>query len=260
MDRHNIHGIFLGTGTSQGVPVIGCGCPVCHSNDPRDSRLRTAFYLDVDGVHFVIDAGCDFRQQMLTNNITSLDAIFITHEHKDHLAGLDDIRPFNFMKHEALPIFAEHRVVEAIKREFSYVFVDNPYPGAPMMNVQEISESAFDYMGITIQPLRVKHLELPILGYRIGQFAYITDASFISDETMNLLQGVEILVINSLRFEKHYSHFCVSEALEIIKKINPKQAYLTHCSHGMGLYAETSKILPENVFVAYDGLHITSKE
>lgn len=256
MNRYNIQGIFLGTGTSQGVPVIGCDCAVCNSSDPRDHRMRTSFFLDVDGVHFVIDAGCDFRQQMLTNKITSLDALLITHEHKDHMAGLDDIRPFNFMKHEALPIFAEQRVVEAIKREFSYVFVEKPYPGSPMMNVQEITEQAFEYKGITIQPLRVKHLTLPIFGYRIGQFAYITDASFIPEETMNLLEGVECLVINALRFEEHYSHFCVPQAIEIIKKINPKQAYLTHCSHGIGFYAETNKTLPENINLGYDGLHI----
>lgn len=256
MNRYNIQGIFLGTGTSQGVPVIGCDCAVCNSSDSRDHRMRTSFFLDVDGVHFVIDAGCDFRQQMLTNKITSLDALLITHEHKDHMAGLDDIRPFNFMKHEALPIFAEKRVVEAIKREFSYVFVEKPYPGSPMMNVQEITEQAFEYKGITIQPLRVKHLTLPIFGYRIGQFAYITDASFIPEETMNLLEGVECLVINALRFEEHYSHFCVPQAIEIIKKINPKQAYLTHCSHGIGFYAETNKTLPENINLGYDGLHI----
>lgn len=256
MNRYSIHGIFLGTGTSQGVPVIGCECAVCHSSDSRDKRLRTAFFLDVDGVHLVIDAGCDFRQQMLTNNITSLDALLITHEHKDHLAGLDDIRPFNFMRHEAMPIFAEQRVVDAIKREYSYVFAEHPYPGSPMMNVQTITEEPFEYEGITIQPLRVLHLNLPIFGYRIGQFAYITDASSIPPETMALLEGVECLVINSLRFEPHYSHFCVSQALEIIQTLQPKQAYLTHCSHSMGFYAETSKILPPNVFLAYDGLKI----
>lgn len=256
MERYNIKGIFLGTGTSQGVPVIGCDCPVCNSKDFHDRRLRTAFFLDVDGVHFVIDAGCDFRQQMLANKITSLDALLITHEHKDHMAGLDDIRPFNFMKNEALPIFAERRVVDAIKREFAYVFEEHPYPGAPMMNVQEISEQSFEYKGIRIQPLRVRHLNLPILGYRIGQFAYITDASFIPEETINLLEGVEYLVVNSLRFEPHYSHFCVSQALDLIEKVNPKQGYLTHCSHGIGFYAVTSKRLPEHVNLAYDGLTI----
>lgn len=259
MERYSIKGIFLGTGTSQGIPVIGCKCPVCNSTDSRDSRLRTAFFLSVNGVHFVIDAGCDFRQQMLNNKITSLDAILITHEHKDHLAGLDDIRPFNFMKYLPLPIFAEERVVKAIKREFHYAFAENPYPGAPMMNIQEITEQSFEYKGITIQPLRVTHLNLPILGYRIGQFAYITDASTIPEETMKLLNGVEILVINALRFKQHYSHFNVAQALEIIQKISPKRAYLTHCSHDIGFYTETSKILPKNVFLAYDGLQIRTK-
>jgi len=256
MNRYSIHGIFLGTGTSQGVPVIGCNCTVCKSSDRRDNRMRTAFFLDVEGVHIVIDAGCDFRQQMLANGIVSLDALLITHEHKDHMAGLDDIRPFNFMRHEAMPIFAEHRVVEAIKREFSYVFAEHPYPGAPMMNVQEIDEQPFEYMGIQIQPLRVRHLNLPILGYRIGQFAYITDASYIPPETMALLDGVECLVINALRFEKHYSHFCVSQAIEIIQTIKPKDAYLTHCSHSMGLYVDACKLLPEHVHLAYDGLRL----
>ena len=256
MEQYTINGIFLGTGTSQGVPVIGCNCAVCHSQDKRDKRLRTAFFLDVNGVHFVIDAGCDFRQQMLTNNITSLDAILITHEHKDHMAGLDDIRPFNFMKHEPLPIFAEQRVVEAIKREYSYVFKEHPYPGAPMMNVQEITEEAFSYKGITIQPLRVNHMTLPIFGYRIGQFAYITDASFIPETTMKLLKGIDILVINALRFREHYSHFNVSQAIEVIQKIKPRQAYLTHCSHDIGFYEKTSKTLPPDIFLAYDNLQI----
>ncbi|MCQ2959467.1 MAG: MBL fold metallo-hydrolase [Bacteroidales bacterium] len=255
-----MHGIFLGTGTSQGVPVIGCNCVVCNSSDPRDNRLRTSFFLDVEGVHIVIDAGCDFRQQMLRNHIVSLDALLITHEHKDHLAGLDDIRPFNFMHFTPLPIYAEHRVVEAIKREFAYVFVENPYPGSPMMNVQEITVQPFEFKGIKIQPLRVNHLKLPILGYRVGQFAYITDCSFIPEETMEMLDGVECLVINALRFEEHYSHFCVSQALEVINKVKPKQAYLTHCSHDIGFYEETSLILPENVFLAYDGLQIDLKK
>lgn len=256
MNKYTIHGIFLGTGTSQGVPVIGCNCAVCHSSDPHDKRLRTAFFLDVDGVHFVIDAGCDFRQQMLTNNITSLDALLITHEHKDHLAGLDDIRPFNFMRNEAMPIFAEQRVIDAIKREYSYVFAEHPYPGSPMMNIQTINEEAFEYKGIEIQPLRVTHYKLPIFGYRIGQFAYITDASYIPPETMELLDGVEYLVINALRFKEHYSHFCVSQALEIIHKLHPVHAYLTHCSHDIGFYENTSKILPKNVTLGYDGLNI----
>lgn len=259
MNRYNIEGVFLGTGTSQGVPVIGCTCKVCQSTDFHNKRLRSAFFLNVDGVHFVIDAGPDFRQQMLQNAIMSLDAILITHEHKDHLAGLDDIRPFNFMKHEALPIFAEHRVVEAIHREFSYVFAEHAYPGAPMMNVQEITESPFEYKGITIQPLRVLHWQLPILGYRIGQFAYITDASFISEGTMHQLEGVEILVINALRYRKHYSHFSISEALDIVSQLKPKQAYFTHMNHDID-YAEACKQIPETVFLGYDGLQIHSKK
>lgn len=254
--RYNIHGIFLGTGTSQGVPVIGCECAVCKSLDSHDKRLRTAFFLDVNGVHIVIDAGPDFRQQMLTNKIVSLDALLITHEHKDHLAGLDDIRPFNFMMHQALAIFGENRVIEAIRKEYSYVFKKHKYPGVPMMNVQEITEQAFEFSGITIQPLRVKHMDLPIFGYRIGQFAYITDASMIPQETMDLLEGVEVLVINALCFRPHYSHFSVSQALEIIEKLHPKKAYLTHMSHDIGFYAETSKLLPPNVYFGYDGLEI----
>lgn len=259
MERYTIHGTFLGTGTSQGIPVIGCKCAICNSTDFHDQRLRTAFYLDINNIHLVIDTGPDFRQQMLTNKITSIDGILITHEHKDHLAGLDDIRPFNFMKSEAMPIFAEHRVAEAIRREFHYVFKEekDKYPGVPMMELHEITEEAFDFKGIHIQPLRVLHMKLPIFGYRIGQFAYITDASSISDETMHLLDGVECLVINALRFKEHYSHFCVSQAIDVINKIQPKQAYFTHMSHDIGLYAETSKKLPENIYLGYDGLQIT---
>ncbi len=256
MKRYNIHGIFLGTGTSQGIPVIGCDCAVCKSQNPLDHRLRTAFYLCVDDVNFVIDTGPDFRQQMLTNNITKLDAVLVTHEHKDHLAGLDDIRPFNFMNFTAMPIFAEHRVADVIRKEFSYVFVEHKYPGVPMMDLQEISDKPFDFKGITIQPLRVLHMELPIYGFRIGQFAYITDASNIPEETMNLLEGVEVLVINALRYKPHYSHFCVNQSLEIIEKLKPKQAYFTHMSHDIGLYDEVYNTFPENVHLGYDGLQI----
>lgn len=256
MKRYNIHGIFLGTGTSQGIPVIGCNCAVCISKNPRDQRLRTAFYLNVDGVNFVIDTGPDFRQQMLANKITKLDAVLVTHEHKDHLAGLDDIRPFNFMNFTAMPIFAEHRVADVIRKEFSYVFVEHKYPGVPMMDLHEITNEPFDFKGITIQPLRVLHMELPIYGFRIGQFAYITDASNIPEETMKLLEGVEVLVINTLRYKPHYSHFCVSQSLEIVEKLKPKQAYFTHMSHDIGLYDEVYKTFPENVHLGYDGLQI----
>lgn len=246
--------IFLGTGTSQGIPIITCKCEVCTSTDARDLRLRTSALIEVDGKNIVIDAGPDFRQQMLKNNIERVDAILLTHEHKDHIAGLDDVRPYNYSSKKAMDIFCEHRVHEALKREYAYVFSENKYPGIPEFNIVEISEHAFLFHSISVLPVRVMHMNLPVFGFRICDLTYITDASFIDDENMDKIKGTQVLVLNTLRREAHYSHFNLEQTLEIIKIIKPKIAFLTHVGHHMGLYDEVIKELPSNVFLAYDGL------
>jgi phosphoribosyl 1,2-cyclic phosphate phosphodiesterase len=248
---------FLGTGTSQGVPVITCQCEVCKSLDFRDKRLRTSIHLQHQDLSLVIDAGPDFRQQMLRENIPHLQAILLTHEHKDHTAGLDDIRAYNFSQGTDMPIYGLERVLEQLKTEFAYVFKQNNYPGLPKMLLNPIEKNSFSIGHLTIEPLEVMHHKLPILGYRIGNFAYITDTNYISDQTMDKLQGLDVLVLNALQQDPHISHFTLEEALAWIKKIAPKQAYLTHMSHKMGRHAEVSKLLPENVKMAYDGLKVT---
>lgn len=252
-----MHITFLGTGTSQGIPVITCTCAVCSSQNSKDSRLRSSLFFSVNNIDFVIDAGPDFRQQMLANKIKNVDAILVTHEHKDHLAGLDDIRPYNFLKKKALDIFAEKRVIHAIKQEYSYVFTEQKYPGVPVMNVHEIENKPFEFQSIEILPIRVMHWNLPIFGFRVQKFAYISDASSIDELEIEKLHNLDVLVINALRMIKHYSHFNLDEALEIIDKVKPEKAYLTHISHLMGFYDKVQKELPENVFLAYDGLKIS---
>ena len=247
---------FLGTGTSQGIPVIGCKCNVCNFADEKNRRLRTSVFFSYKGYDFVIDAGPDFRQQMLMNSIENVDAIFLTHEHKDHIAGLDDIRPFNFAKQKPMDIYAEQRVIDSVKQEFSYVFKDDPYPGVPLMNVHAISDSEFSYESVCVQPIRVFHWNLPIYGFRIESFAYITDASQIPPTSMDMLQNLDVLVINALRIKKHYSHFNLDEALAVIAAVKPKRAYLTHISHLLGDHVEVQNMLPSQVFLAYDGLEI----
>jgi phosphoribosyl 1,2-cyclic phosphate phosphodiesterase len=244
---------FLGTGTSQGVPVIACDCHTCISEDERDKRLRTSLLLQTREATIVFDAGPDFRQQMLREHVTKLDAIILTHEHKDHIAGMDDVRAFNFKSQDAIDIFAEENVQTAVKREYQYVF-DNRYPGIPKMRLNEIPDFGFDIRDLNILPVRVRHKELDIYGFRMGAFAYITDADFIPESSMERLIGVKYLVINALRKQKHPSHFNLSEALEHIRKISPKRAFITHISHQMGRYNEVSPELPPGVVLAYDGL------
>jgi phosphoribosyl 1,2-cyclic phosphate phosphodiesterase len=245
---------FLGTGTSQGVPVIACDCKICQSEDAHDKRLRTSLLLEADGKSLLFDAGPDFRQQMLREHVCRLDAILLTHEHKDHIAGLDDVRAFNYKSQDAIDIYSEERVLKALKKEYAYVFSEFQYPGIPKMRLTEIDDQSFMINGIRIIPLRVFHYRLPVLGFRIGNFAYITDANYIPEESKEKLYGVKYLVINALRKEKHISHFSLREAIDFIREISPKKAFITHISHQMGLYADVSKELPSEITLAYDGL------
>jgi phosphoribosyl 1,2-cyclic phosphate phosphodiesterase len=251
---------FLGTGTSQGVPVIACDCPACMSSDERDKRLRTSLLLESGGTTLLFDAGPDFRQQMLREKVTRLDSIIITHEHKDHIGGLDDVRAFNHKSSDAIDIWAEERVQKALKIEYSYVFSENKYPGIPKMRLNDIPSDAFSIRGIKIIPVRVFHYRLPVYGFRIGNFAYITDANYIPEESKERLFGVKYLVINALRKEKHISHFSLREALDVIREISPKKAWITHISHQMGLHDEISGELPGGIALGFDGLKFNCEE
>lgn len=248
---------FLGTGTSQGVPVIGCECKVCKSLDFRDKRFRTSIHLEAQGVSLVVDTGPDFRMQMLRAGITRLDAVLFTHEHKDHTAGLDDIRPFNFSQKMDMPVFARRNVLEQIQREYSYIFSHKKYPGVPQVEPVEITENPFHVNGLAVTPIPVLHYKLPVLGFRFGDFSYITDANFIPDESLKLLEGTDILVLNALQIDPHISHFTLEEAIQLAKKIGAKQTYFTHISHRMGLHAQIDDELPEGISLAYDGLELT---
>lgn len=245
---------FLGTGTSQGVPVIACDCPVCLSEDPRDNRLRTSLLLETNKSTILFDAGPDFRQQMLRQHVRKLDAIVLTHEHKDHIAGMDDVRAFNYKSQDAIDIFGEERVLEAIRIEYSYVFSDRKYPGIPQMRLNAIPAYSFRIKDIELLPIRVRHLDLEIYGFRSGDFAYITDASYIPEESKEKLIGVKYLVVNALRKQKHVSHFCLGEAIDFIREISPRKAFITHISHQMGLYNQVEKELSPGIMFAYDGL------
>ncbi len=251
---------FLGTGTSQGVPVIACDCDTCKSDDPYDKRLRTSLLLQTENATLLFDAGPDFRQQMLQANVKKLDGIILTHEHKDHIAGLDDVRAFNYKSQSAVNIYSEVRVQKVIKKEYSYVFSEIQYPGIPNMMLLPVPEHGFSVNGVNIIPIRVFHYHLPVYGFRIGQFAYITDANYIPEESKEKLLGVKYLVINALRKEKHISHFCLREALDFIREISPKKAFITHISHQMGYHKEVSGELPAGVSLAYDGLSVNCSE
>lgn len=249
---------FLGTGTSQGIPVIGCPCKVCASSDPRDQRLRTSIFIKEKGVSILIDIGPDFRQQMLQNQIQDIDCVLITHEHNDHIIGLDDIRPINFIHQKSMPMYGKESVLNQIKSRFEYAFAESKYPGAPVIELLPIRENELvSIRGVDILPIPIQHGMLSILGYQIGDLVYITDASKIDDSVVQLIHGCEVLVINALHHRKHHSHFNLSESLENIKRIQPVKAYLTHVSHAMGLTAEWNNQLTDNVESAYDGLRIT---
>jgi phosphoribosyl 1,2-cyclic phosphate phosphodiesterase len=251
---------FLGTGTSQGVPVIACECSTCLSDDQHDKRLRTSLLLEINGITLVFDAGPDFRQQMLREHVTKLDSIILTHEHKDHISGMDDVRAFNYKSQDAIDIYSEERVQKAIKKEYAYVFSEFQYPGIPKMRLNSITDHAFSIKGIQIVPIRVFHYRLPVYGFRVGDFAYITDANYIPEESKEKLFGVKYLVINALRKEKHISHFSLREAIDFVREISPKKAFITHISHQMGYHAEVSKELPREIVLAFDGLSFLCDE
>jgi len=250
---------FLGTGTSQGIPVIGCRCNVCRSLDFRDKRLRTSIHVGIENKSFIIDSGPDFRQQVLRERISSLDALIFTHEHKDHTAGMDDVRSFNFLQNKNMPVYGTHKVLEQLKKEFEYAFTEVKYPGVPLIDLIEITNTPFQIDGIRFLPIEVMHHKIPVFGYRINNFSYITDANFISAREMEKLKGSEIIVLDALQKTEHISHFTLDQALEILEKLKPKQAYLIHLSHRMGLHQEVENELPAGVSLAYDGLKIEIK-
>lgn len=248
---------FLGTGTSQGIPVIGSDHPVCLSTNPKDKRLRVSVLVEWEGCNILIDCGPDFRAQMLANNVKHLDAIFYTHEHNDHTAGLDDIRPF-FFRQGDIPVYAHKRVLESLRKRFDYIFTsENKYPGAPGVIENEITNTPFYFKELKVLPVDFKHNRLQVFGFRMEDFAYLTDLKSIEEEEIEKLMGVKALVVNALRHEPHHSHFNLEEALEFINKVKPEKAYLTHISHLLGFHDEVQEKLPENVFLAYDNLKIT---
>lgn len=245
---------FLGTGTSQGIPVIGCGCKVCLSSNPKDKRLRVSVLVETDDKTIVIDSGPDFRYQMLRAGVKDLDAILFTHEHKDHVAGLDDIRPFNYLLHKKIDVYATPRVQEALKREFSYIFSEIKYLGIPQINLNTVTEAQFDVGETTVIPIEVLHYKLPVTGYRFKDFTYITDAKTVTKESIEKIKGSKVLVINALQIDPHISHFTLSEAIDFANLIGADTTYFTHMSHNLGLHDVIDKELPSHIKLAYDGL------
>lgn len=247
---------FLGTGTSQGVPIIGCKCDVCKSQNPKDNRLRSSVLIEEGGNNFVIDTGPDFRQQMLRENVEKMDAVIFTHEHRDHLAGFDDIRAFNFIQKKKMEVYASDAVQQAIIREFPYIFTEIKYPGVPEINFHTITNEPFQINKVQFNPIQVYHHKMPVFGYRVEDFTYITDANFISEEEKMKIKGSKVIVINALRREEHISHYTFDQAINLMKELKPERAYLTHISHQLGLLSEVEKELPEFISLAYDGLKI----
>ncbi|MFC0875759.1 MBL fold metallo-hydrolase [Saccharicrinis sp. FJH2] len=248
---------FLGTGTSQGIPVIGCRCDVCVSDDPRDKRLRSSILVQYGETNVVIDAGPDFRQQMLTCGIDHMDALILTHEHKDHIAGMDDVRAFNRISGDAVKVYCEERVSKVVKTEFSYAFKNFRYPGIPKFDIHLIDDkTSLVLQDEPFMPVRCMHYKLPVLGFRIRNFAYLTDLSSIPESEISKLQHLDVLVIDALRHEEHISHYNLEQALEVVEQLKPGKAYLTHISHGMIKHSEVLKQLPANVQPAYDGLKL----
>ena len=247
---------FLGTGTSQGIPMIANDDPVCLSNDSKDKRLRSSVMISWDDTCYVIDCGPDFRQQMLRENIQAINGVLFTHEHSDHTAGIDDLRPFTYKMGE-VPIYAQERVIESLKVRFSYIFeTENRYAGAPKLTENIIDSSSFILSGVDVTPIVVMHGKLPITGYRFGDVAYITDLKTMSDHEKKKLDGLDILIVNALRITAHPTHLNLEEALCFVNEIKPKRAYFTHISHKLGFHEEVEKTLPENIFLSYDGLEV----
>ncbi len=248
---------FLGTGTSQGVPVIGCDCAVCQSIDYRDKRLRSSIHISVQGKSLVIDSGPDFRQQILNERIRTMDALLFTHEHKDHTAGMDDVRSFNFKQKKDMPVFAEPRVIEHLKKEFEYVFAKVKYPGVPQVEVHPIENKPFEVEGVVVTPIRVLHHKLPVFGFRVGDFTYITDANYIDEAEKEKIKGSKIMVLNALQKEDHISHFTFDQAIELIDELGVEKAYLTHISHKLGMHRKVERELPDHIELAFDGLQVS---
>ncbi len=257
MHPNTIHATFLGTGSSHGVPVLRCPCDVCASNDPKDARLRSSIWLKYGSVSILIDTGPDVRQQLLRFSVDKIDAVLLTHEHNDHIVGLDDLRPYNYFQEEPLVLYGTKDVCDALHQRFDYIFGHNPYPGALKVTFQEISHDKILWLkGYPVIPIQVLHGKMKVLGFRMGKFAYITDAKIISDEALSKLEELDILILNALHFSPHPLHLNVQEALATIERLQPKRTYLTHISHFMGKHKEINKLLPPNVELAYDGLEL----
>jgi phosphoribosyl 1,2-cyclic phosphate phosphodiesterase len=247
---------FLGTGTSSGVPMIGCDCEVCSSTDKKDNRLRSSILVESANTRIIVETGPDFRYQMLRARVRKLDAVLYTHPHKDHLAGLDDIRAYNFFSRKAMHIYADSLTEEALRRDFYYAFTDTKYPGIPELEMHTIDLEPFVVGDIPVQPIQVWHLKMPVLGFRFGNFTYITDANRIEEDEKEKIRGSEVLVLNALRQKKHISHFSLEEAIALVRELKVPKAYFTHISHQLGLHAEVEAGLPEGIHLAWDGLVI----
>jgi phosphoribosyl 1,2-cyclic phosphate phosphodiesterase len=246
---------FLGTGTSQGIPFIGCSCPVCTSANKKDKRLRSSIWIDAPEASIVIDSGPDFRYQMLRANVRHLDAIIFTHSHKDHIAGLDDIRPYNYHDKKPVAVYATPETQEALKREYSYIFTSPTYPGIPEIDMHTINAGeSFTINGLAITPIRLLHYKMEVLGFRIGDFTYITDASHIEPQELKKTQGSKALVLNALRHEPHISHYTLAQAIEVAQGTGVPETYFTHISHQLGLHDVVDSRLPEGMHLAYDGM------
>ncbi len=247
---------FLGTGTSQGIPLVACNCNVCTSDNEKDKRTRTSVLIETEKTTLVIDSGPDFRQQLLREKVKRLDAVVFTHEHKDHIAGLDEVRAFNYINKMKMPVYATERVQKALHREFAYIFSDEKYPGIPEVEIFSFDTEPFLVKDILMEPISVLHYKLPVKGFKIKKFAYITDANFIAEDEKEKLRGLDVLVLNALRREPHISHFTFAEAIELVEELKPKKAYFIHMAHQLGLHDEVSKELPDNIELAFDGLQL----